>query len=87
MAKILCPHCGQQVKIRTSDQTTKTIREVRTDCHNEKCLARSVYNLSYSHDTQPPLSKLLTPGEYVKNLLASLNDEQKKIVLSEISNC
>jgi hypothetical protein len=84
MAKILCPHCEKPVKIRTSGQTTKTIREVRTDCVNESCLARPVYTLSFSHDSQPPLSQLKSPSDYIKTFLDTLCDEEKQKVLDSL---
>ncbi len=82
MAKIFCPHCHEPVAIRTSQQITNTTREIYTNCDNEKCLARPVFTLSHSHDTQPPISKIMEPAQIAINFLDSLPEDQKQKVFA-----
>jgi hypothetical protein len=35
--RILCPHCGQPVKIRTSREVTPSTREAYVHCENPEC--------------------------------------------------
>ena len=81
MAKIYCPHCTKPVSIRSSSQTTSSVREVRTNCDNNSCLARPVFSISHSHDAQPPISHIKTPAEYAKQFLMGLSENERTQVL------
>ncbi len=82
MAKIFCPHCKQPVAIRTSEQISDATRKIDTNCNNDKCLARPVFNLSHSHDIQPPISKLPNPLELASKYLESLSPQDRKTILA-----
>ena len=83
MAKILCPYCQQSVAVRTSNQVTDTTREIYTNCNNNACLARPVFIISHSHDTQAPLSHIMSPTEYAASILENLNPKERHNLLSK----
>lgn len=55
--KFVCPHCGgKAVNDRGRKNLTPTIADLYCSCKSLACGARFVYQLSYKHTTNPPVS-------------------------------
>ena len=54
---ILCPHCQEPLRVRTSRQIVNTVRDYYCNCDNEICLSRPVMSMFHKHDIQPPVFK------------------------------
>lgn len=50
---IKCPHCGDRSIVRTSEQLTSTVRELRLVCTNDDCNASFLAQLSVIRMIRP----------------------------------
>ncbi|GHU38365.1 hypothetical protein AGMMS50256_37570 [Betaproteobacteria bacterium] len=54
--RIICPHCGQDAKIRTSRWLTRLTKEAYAQCQNVKCCHVWRVILSGTDTAVPPLT-------------------------------
>lgn len=52
---IECPHCGVMARVRSSEQITALVREVRYRCSNDACACQFLAQIEIVRMVQPSL--------------------------------
>ncbi len=76
--RLLCPKCESPLRVISTRQFSKEVKQLYADCQTMECGARSVFHVSFSHFTRPAESdyKQIIKG-YIKNLSP---DEKKELL-------
>jgi len=77
--RVVCPHCDSKALITSSNELSKTVKDLYCTCTNaQTCGASFVYTLAYKHILNPPQQ---TMQQMAATVLNQLPAEQRNALL------
>ncbi len=80
--RLLCPKCESPLRVISTRQFSKEVKQLYADCQTMECGARSVFHVSFSHFTRPPESNYKA---FMKDFINNLPDDEKQGLIDSLA--